>query len=470
MIRHSVLYSLARLGAGLLTVATLAVFTRMLTPSDYGLYAIGMTIASISSTLLFQWLNVAVGRFYPMFIDRPGVLVAATRRGFVIASLIALACFLVAAVFGHRLGVAFSFLLLVILATFALGFYNLMLQMANAKGNSLHYALLSWIKAAVTLAAGALFIFLGGAGRGAFLGVISGIVFAVIIINPLKGVKPLASAEASKLGRTLFSYGMPLTLTFLGSLAVDFADRLLIAWRLGTGQVGPYAAAYDFTTQAIGSILNILFLAAFPFIVRVFDHEGEEAVRTPMRSLGRSIIVLGLPAAVGFSAVSVDVAHLLLGESFRSDAARIMPIMAGALWLFGFKAYYLDVVFQLRRVTSYQAFISLAMMVLNVTLNVALLSRYGIVAAAWATVAAFALGATLSFYLGRRLMTLHSLRTDLLKTAAASGLMAVIILLVPGSRGISLLVVKVTLGVAAYIGLAWMLNLAEARTWLSTRG
>src|SRR5262245_58899499 len=81
MTRNSIVYFLSRGGGGLLTVATLAVFTRIMSPPEYGLYALGITVATIASSLLFQWLCVAVGRFYPVFLDRPGVLLAASVRG-----------------------------------------------------------------------------------------------------------------------------------------------------------------------------------------------------------------------------------------------------------------------------------------------------------------------------------------------------------------------------------------------------
>src|SRR6266542_3795911 len=106
MTYHGVLYFLARLGAGLLSVVTLAVLTRLLTPTEYGLYALGVTVASIASTVLFQWLNIAIGRLYPAFLDRPGVLVGASRRAFRTAVLAVIVVLLALLPLRHLVGVS----------------------------------------------------------------------------------------------------------------------------------------------------------------------------------------------------------------------------------------------------------------------------------------------------------------------------------------------------------------------------
>jgi O-antigen/teichoic acid export membrane protein len=450
-------------------MATLAVFTRMLAPADYGLYALGLTSAAIASSLLFQWLTVAMARFYPVFLDRPGVLFAASLRGFSIASLVAFAAAMVALFIGRGLGISVPFLLCVLFATIVSGIYGLFLQVANSQGNPLRYASLGWIKGGITLAAGALFIFLGMSHVGALLGFIAGTLLAMLVVNPLRGIRPTASRESRDLSPKLFSYGKPLILTVLGMIAVDFADRLLIAWQLGTAPVGRYAAAYDLTSQTIGTVTNVLFLAGFPPLANAFEQLGEDTARDHMRSLGRSLIVVGLPVAVGFMAVSADINHVVLGESFRGDTTRIMWIMALATWLSGFRSFYLDAVFLLHKVTGYAATVALTMMAVNIGLNLVFLRIYGILGAACATLAAFAVGATLSFFLGRRMMRLHALRGDFLKTAAAAGFMAAIVLSLPGSHGVPLLIAKIGLGAISYVFAAWLLNIAGIRSWISTR-
>jgi O-antigen/teichoic acid export membrane protein len=54
MIHHSFQYFIVRAGNGVFAIATLAVLTRFLSPAEYGVYALGMAIASVVSTIFFQ--------------------------------------------------------------------------------------------------------------------------------------------------------------------------------------------------------------------------------------------------------------------------------------------------------------------------------------------------------------------------------------------------------------------------------
>lgn len=66
LISDSFLYFTVHSGNGVLAIATLTIFSHQLSPAEYGFYALGLAIASLVSGVLYQWLNVAVGRFYPV--------------------------------------------------------------------------------------------------------------------------------------------------------------------------------------------------------------------------------------------------------------------------------------------------------------------------------------------------------------------------------------------------------------------
>jgi O-antigen/teichoic acid export membrane protein len=309
---------------------------------------------------------------------------------------------------------------------------------------------------------------MSGAGHlGALFGFAAGHVVAVVAVSPLRGVRAVRSDEARALSPKLIHYGLPLAITLLGTTTVDFADRLLIAWMMGPSYVGPYAAGYDLAMQSIGAVTNILFLAAFPAVTRAYELGGDAAAGIHMRSLAGGFIAVGLPAAAGFALLSRDIANVFLGESFRGQVVPVMPVLAVSLWVAGFKSFYLDVVFQLRRVTRYQAYVALFMAATNIVANLALLPRYGLMGAAWATFAAFGAGAIASYLLGRAYMSVYIAGVDFLKSGAACALMALPLLLSRPATGLGWLVGKVAVGAGVYIGCAWVLDLASTRAWLA---
>jgi O-antigen/teichoic acid export membrane protein len=54
LIRHSIFYFIVRVGNSVLAFVALAAFTRLLSPEEYGAYALGMSVATVTSGVLFQ--------------------------------------------------------------------------------------------------------------------------------------------------------------------------------------------------------------------------------------------------------------------------------------------------------------------------------------------------------------------------------------------------------------------------------
>jgi len=467
LIRHTLLYFLVRAGNGVLAIATLAAFTRLLSTQQYGVYALGMAIATMASAILFQWLNVAVGRFYQMHRDNPGIVMAAAARGFWVATAIGALAFLVALPFHKMFGVAPILLGIIFLITLAQGRYDLLLQVANAQRSPLRYGSLSWAKSGVALLVGLALILLGIGERGALIGFLVGLVVALFVFKPVRGVISTSTDDGKHLSAEMFRYGLPLTLTFVAFIVVGLADRFIIGWLLGASAVAPYAVAYDFVQQLIGAIMGVMSLAAFPMVVQALEAEGDESASIRLRALGRGLVCVGLPATVGLGVLSSDISEIVFGSGYRQDAARIMPWLAAAIFVGAFKSYFLDVVFQLRHATKYQGYIATLMAVVNVLLNIFLLPRYGVIAAAWATLAAFLVGALASWWVGKTVFSLPTMGKDFLRCAFACSIMAIVICSLPSSLGIIGLLTKITLGIITYLAMAWLLDIADCRDLLS---
>ena len=61
MIRHSILYFGVRVGNGVVAIATLAVFTRLLSPEEYGVYALGMAMATVATLQVVFSIPCVIG-------------------------------------------------------------------------------------------------------------------------------------------------------------------------------------------------------------------------------------------------------------------------------------------------------------------------------------------------------------------------------------------------------------------------
>jgi O-antigen/teichoic acid export membrane protein len=463
LISHSFLYFIVRVGNGVFAIATLAVFSRLLSPAEYGVYALGMAIANVTSGVLFQWINVAVARFYPVQMDDPKNVMGVAACGFWIATAAAAMLFIGVLPFCHMLGFDPILVGILFLITVVLGRHTMALQVANTESRPIRYGMLSWYKGGSALLAGFVLIGNGIGGMGALMGFLAALVFAVIAFSPKPLLQVKFGSVDRRLAENMFRYGLPLTFNHLAIAVVDVADRFMIGSLLGVAHVAPYAVAYDLVQQSVGPTMSVLFLATFPVVVREFEAAQDEPARIRLYALGSRLVGLGLPCAVGVGFLATDISDIIFGNDYRQDAAIIMPWLAAAIFVGAFKSYFLDVVFQLRKATKYQGYIAILMAVVNIVLNLLLLPRYGVIAAAWATLAAFTIGALASWVAGRSLYTLPTLGNVFWGSASASVIMIVVLYLLPSSFGLICLSAKFAVGIVTYAMMAWALDVAGCR-------
>ena len=422
-----------------------------------------MAIASVASGVLFQWLNVAVGRFYPVEMDDPKKVIGVAARGFWVVTAAAALLLIAALPFHEVFGVDPIMVGILFLITVVLGCHTLALQVANVECRPIRYGMLSWAKGVGSLLTGLILIGCGTGGGGALMGFLAGLVIAVIAFAP-KPLLPVKFGRVDKrLAENMFSYGLPLTLNHLAIAVVDMADRFMIGSLLGVAHVAPYAVAYDLVQQSVGPMMNILFLASFPVIVRVFEAAQDEPVRIRLHALGSMLVGLGLPSAVGIGFFASDISDIIFGNDYRQDAAMIMPWLAAAIFVGAFKSYFLDVAFQLRHATKYQGYIAILMAAVNIVMNLLLLPQYGVIAAAWATLAAFTTGALASWAVGKTIFALPALGNVFWCSASASATMIAVLYLLPSSSGFIWLSAKITVGVITYAVMVRALDISGSR-------
>lgn len=475
MFGDTAVYIAVRAINGLLALATVAVLTRLLDPADYGSYALGMAAVGLLAAILFQWLNAAVARFYAAHEQAADAFVSEVHVLFGWMAGVALAGGLAWMLIGSGQQVSAASTAVIVAAGLGLGVHNLHLQIVNARRQPLRYGM---ITASRGIAALALAIAAVLAGFGAD-GVLAAFAAACLLSVVLFGARWRWSERpaSSDLRRRLATYGAPMALAASSIALLDVADRFFIGWWHGSAAVAGYAAARDFTQQTVGVLLHVFLMAAFPRVTAAWESDGAVAARRAMTPLARGLLLAGPLAVAAFAGMAPEIARVMFGAAVRAEAALVMPWIALAIAIGCFKAYFLDIPLQLGKATGALMRIALAMVVLNVALNVALVPRFGSQGAAWSAVAAFATGAAMSWWRGRVLDVCPSFAGDAIKALGA--LLAAVLAFrwtagmaeVPLSAGlVASLAGQALAGTAAYCAVAWLLDLCGLRSGLLRRG
>ena len=82
LMRYTLIYGVGRGIPGVVNFMTIAIYTRMLQPDDYGYYALMIASVGLWNTVLFEWLRLGLLRLYPGHAERPHALLATLACGF----------------------------------------------------------------------------------------------------------------------------------------------------------------------------------------------------------------------------------------------------------------------------------------------------------------------------------------------------------------------------------------------------
>lgn len=457
LLKHGFQYLVARGLPGIVNFLAIAIYTRLVNPEQYGAYTLTLATVSATDALLLHWLRLALLRFLPKSeSEAPTALSTIFRLYFLISlGISALALAIGLLVFEDRFVRQ-----LVILGTslfVAQGWFELTAERERSELSPRRYGLYAGMKSVIGLTVGA---GLAAAGLGA-IGLLIGMVASLIVpLLTLGGARHWLDAARGRynpaLALRVTTYGLPLAATSILAFLVSGSDRFMLAAYIDTATAGQYAVGYDLAQFTLGLLLSIVNLAAYPLIVSAFERQGEEEAKRMLRWTLKLMLLVGLPATVGFAALSANIAGVLVGAEFEEAAALIIPWIAVASLLVGFKAFYFDLSFQLTGDTIVQVWVLFATAVLNIGLNLLLIPLIGIQGAVYSTVAAYAVAIGLSWWLGRNRFMVPLPDKSAIPIVIATIIMMVGLRFTQGWHGPLGLILQVLTGIVLY-GAALML-------------
>ncbi|MHB8530362.1 MAG: lipopolysaccharide biosynthesis protein [Caulobacteraceae bacterium] len=446
-------------------LASIALFTRLLTPGDYGTYALAFSAMSLAHTMFFTWIEAAMARFW-VGAQEAGTLsdhLAALYRIWFGVSLAFVGLCALAMLFWPSHGGARLALVAGICAIGSRSLIKLAQERRRAAGAIGAAARLDLTLSVGGFALGLAFIVLGARGAGVIAGMGAIAAVALIWVLPTE-LKPMAGGRFEPArARAYFAYGAPVAASLIMMAVLATADRFLLAAFLGREAVGAYHAGYSMAGRTLDVIFIWLGMAGGPAMVAALERGGRAALEETAREQFAAMIALALPAAVGLTLVARPLAEVVVGPLLSARAAEVATWIAPAAFLSGITTYYFNLAFTLGRRTGLLALTLAGAAGTNIAFNLVLIPRYGLEGALWATVASFALGAAASLIVGRRALPLPLPLPVVAKASAASLAMIAAVLAVPAMGGAGELISKTASGAAVYGLAAFALDLAGLR-------
>jgi O-antigen/teichoic acid export membrane protein len=454
----------ANILSALLGLLSVFIFTRLLSPHDYGVYLLGTGFAAAVSVFLVGWFRnlILSGHARNDGTDVRGVVIS----GYLICCLTAP----IAYGLGRLLGLDPTAALAAVLLSVAIGLFELTQDLVRARLMAFSVMKATLVRAVAVLGLGVVVALVSPAGFLLLLSSALAYLIAVLVQSRTAWRGTIVTFEGARLA-TLAKAGLPLTLslTLLGISSVT--DRFMIANLVGAADAGKYVAALDLVRQTLMMPAMSAAAAFFPLAVQIHARQGDVAVRSHLAECVELLLSITLPACLGFAVISSHVANVILGVDFRELAAQTMPIVAVAVIFQILTQQYLHASFLLSGRNAFYLINTASIIVANVILTYFLVGHFGTVGAAWARLGADAFGFAGALLLSRFAFPVPLPLGRLALTVIAGLVMALIVGELDRSLHVADLAACALLagaGLVTYAALCWLFDISRIRGRLKT--
>ncbi|GAA5179317.1 hypothetical protein GCM10025771_21070 [Niveibacterium umoris] len=463
-LRSSLAYFVFRGASGALAVVTVSVFARLMGPAGYSTWTLAVVLSTFVAGVLIQPIHSSLARFLP----RPGgaELVATFGR----LLLAAAACVSVLAGVFALLApswIPVGVIGLALMLGVSQGVFDFAAQHSSSTLQARRYGRLYLFKSVIALAVGSSALMAGMGASGAVAATCVAYLLATAVFGRLAWAAVLLGRFRPESLPEIRTYAVPVGFALLTGALLQWGDRLVLAASVAPAQLGAYGAAGDVAQQGFGLLFSAFHLAWFPRLIAAWEKRAPDLQNQLDRYAQLSLLVM-VPATLGFALVARDLAGVLLGAGFRDDAALVMPWIALAALLGGVRTYLFDLPLHLSQRMGIQSLIAGGSALLGLALNLWLVPRFGIAAAAGVAVVAQGCGCVASYLVGRGTLSPRWAMRDLAAVGGAAAAMALVVLCLP-LAGVVGLVVKVLAGATVYALVVLALDAAGLRRMLLAR-
>ena len=403
--KDSAIYGFGDVAVSLVNFLLLPLYVTYLSDADYGVLALLGAVEVITKIVARWGLDGSFMRFFYDCEEQPDrQRLASTIFFFLLISngvlfllSMAAAPWLATSLYS---GSGTLPLRLVLLNTFVMSFTFLPFHVLRMEKRSVEFSLLTLARSLATVVLRLILIV--GFGMGV-LGIVLAdvIVTAALMLVLARRFTPLIRPMFSKqVLRESLAFGLPRLPHAGAQQVIAVADKLILQVFRPLADVGVYAMGVSF-----GLTLK-LFLSAFesawaPFYYATAREPGSDAVFRTVTTYGVAVLVL-LTAVL--SASARDLLDLMTKGLFIEAA----PVVGWTALAVLFQGVYLltSIGLNLTKQTKYYPVATISAAAANVALNFALIPRFGLIGAAWANTAAYALQAALAFAFSQRFYSL----------------------------------------------------------------
>lgn len=433
LLKRIVIYIPSSIVPAMLTLATSVIFTRIFSPAAYGHYSLFLVYAAPLELLFIEWLDQSIAKFLPAAqnpaerrrvkaaISLSLVLIIITEVGLAAAAL-AVGSFTLAPEWR-------GFLLPTALFIVISSLFDLIAVVLAAEYRAKEYTSYQLVDSVVTFGLRLLLV-------SAVFSLDIRLMFWSVVIShclllpfmwvrggfpsPWGLITILKSSRVRKTARVFLAFGLPMTVFFMSSVLLDVGDRYVLNVLMGPGPVGVYDTNYRLIAGVVTLMVAPITITLHPHLMKVAGSGDDKAICQAIGNVVENLLIMGA-LTVGLTfLLHADIAHVVLGASFRAGSV-VMPSVVAGVFAFNIGTF-VHKPFEIVGRTGVMLIFGVVSAIADIGLCFALIPFLGYLGAAYATLLSYVLYTACVGYLGWRIFPW---RVNVRRLAMYGGVMAV---------------------------------------------
>jgi len=428
---HSAVYGAADVFTNVVNFLLIPLYTKFLTPVDYGNLALLITFGTIAKILFRLGLDAAFLRVpYDMETPEAQRRLAGTVSVFAAAFSLVLFLLVVAgmapltrAVLGDAAAPR-RWVVLVAADVFVGMFAFVPLALLRIQDRPALFSTFSAVRHTVNTGLKVLLVMRGWGVDGILWSDLLATTVFSLALSPILVRHARLAFDRGAL-REVLAFGLPKVPHGFLVQVLNVSDRRILAAFVPRAEVGLYQMGYGLGTS-VKFALSAFEPAWGPFVYAEVKREGAKATLARIVTYAFAVFVW---VALGVAVLGRELLVLMTRPAYYA-AAPVIPVIALAYLLHG--VFLLTSIgIGIEKKARYYPIVTGAAAAVNLALNFALIPRYGMMGAAWATVAAYAVMAGLGGTLSQRLYPIPFERARLLAIVVAAAAVVALVTLAP---------------------------------------
>ncbi len=368
-----------------ISVVSTAVFTRIISTTDYGLISIYNSWSDI--LVMIASVNLSVGCFNVGMTkfnkDRVSWVTSLQALSLITSIIFTIVFFLSFPITKQWLDIPYSCLFAMVSTFFSIPALNLWMSKQRYNCSYRSMVLVSLIYSLGAFLVSLLFILSVTSNKGVakIIGtaVITGIIGFILLINNLN----LKSIKVNKYYMQFaFKYNFQMMPAFLSSIVLNQIDRVMIDVMVGRKEAGIYSVSYN-AAYVISVVSNAISATYNPWMM----NKAKKQDYSGMDKIGTTITECLLLVILGFIFCAPEFVKIIASSEYR-DAVYIIPAVAGSTFFNLIYTLYCPIP-QYEMKAKQLSLLTVLASILNVALNYIAINKWGYIAAGYTTYICF---------------------------------------------------------------------------------